>query len=118
MKRREFVAGIAGAVVCPTFGGGQQLNVPVIGFIRSSTKAGSDHLVEAFRNGLSDSGYVVGKNLKIEYRWANDRSEELPALAADLVGRNVAVIVSNHGSMAAVTGLAKAIPIVFSSGDD
>jgi ABC-type uncharacterized transport system substrate-binding protein len=81
-------------------------------------EAGFGHLLAAFRQGLSEAGYVEGRNVVIEYRWADNQPARLPELVADLVSRRVAVIVTNYGSMSAVMTATKTIPIVFSSGDD
>jgi putative ABC transport system substrate-binding protein len=119
MRRRDFITGIAGsAAAWPITAHGQQSTMPVIGFIRNSTEVGFGHLIAAFHKGLNEAGYVEGRNVMIEFRWANNDVERLPALAADLVSRQVAVIVANYGSMAAVMAATKTIPIVFSSGDD
>jgi putative ABC transport system substrate-binding protein len=118
-NRRQFIALIGGAAAAwPLAARAQQPAMPVIGFIRNSTEAGFSHLIAAFRQGLNETGYVEGRNVMIEFRWADNEPERLPALAADLVNRQVAVIVANYGSMAAVMAATKVIPIVFSSGDD
>ena len=92
--------------------------MPVIGFLRSTTASGSAHLVNAFRQGLNEAGFVEGQNVAIEYRWANDQHDRLPGLAADLVRRQVAVIVGSaipaKVAMAATSGT----PIVFVAGID
>ena len=119
MRRREFITLFGGAATgWPLAAGAQQQSMPEIGFIRNSTEAGFDHLLTAFRQGLNEGGYVEGRNVTIEYRWGNNQPSKLPALAADLVDRRVAVIVANSGSMAAVMAATKTIPVVFSSGDD
>src|SRR5262252_9556436 len=94
MRRREFIAGLGGAAAWPMMTGAQQPTMPVIGFldIRSPDTLFEDRL-RAFRQGLKDTGYVERENLAIEYRWAEGQTDRLPALAADLVRRQVAVFV-------------------------
>jgi putative ABC transport system substrate-binding protein len=118
MRRREFFTVAGAAFAWPLAARAQQTTMPVIGFLRSSTETGFGHLVAAFRQGLSENGYVEGRNVAIEFRWSGDQLDRLPALAADLVSRQVNVIVSNSGSMPAATAATKTIPIVFVSGED
>jgi hypothetical protein len=96
----------------------QQAAMPVIGFLRSTTAAGSAHLVAAFRQGLNEAGLVEGRNVAIEYRWADDHGDGLPALATGLVRRQVAVIVANHVSAQAAKTATSTIPIVAVTGVD
>src|SRR5262245_19403585 len=91
-RRRAFIAGLSGVAVWPVVAWGQQPAMPVIGFIGSTISQDSAHLVAAFRRGLAETGYVEGKNLAVEYRWADNKLGQLSALAADLVRRQVAVV--------------------------
>ena len=118
MRRRDFITLVGGAAAWPLTVRAQQLAMPVIGFLRSSTEDGFGHLVAAFRHGLSENGFADGRNVQIEFRWADDRPERLPALAADLVRRDARVIVANYGATPAAMAATTTIPIVFASGDD
>ena len=98
----------------------QRTTIPFIGFLNSGSPNERAHLVEAFRQGLKEGGYVDGKNLAIEYRWAEGRPDLLPKLAAELVERKIAVIVATGGLASAIAAKSatKTIPIVFSGGED
>jgi putative ABC transport system substrate-binding protein len=119
MRRREFIAGLAGAVARPLTSHAQQPAIPVIGFLNGGTPAGYERFAAAFRQGLNESGYVEGRNLVIEYRWAEDKYDRMPALAADLVSRQVTVLAatSTPAALAAKAATSR-IPIVFTAGAD
>ncbi len=101
MRRREFISLLGGAAASTLLGplvARAQQSKPVVGFLRTTSAAGSGHLVAAFRMGLGEAGFVEGKNVAIEYHWAGDRRDQLPGMVADLIRRRVAVIVGNSTS--------------------
>src|SRR6516164_1893504 len=119
MNRRELMLLLGGAITAPCTLRAQQKAMPVIGFLSNETSDTFAPAVAAFRNGLSDAGYVDGQNVTIEYRWAKGRYDRLPALAAELVGREVEVIaVGSTTAIQAAKSATSMIPIVFSGGGD
>ena len=119
MQRREFISLIGSvAATWPFAVRAQQPTSRVVGFIRSAPAATSMHLVAAFRKGLAEAGFVEGKDVAIELRFADDDFGRLPALATDLVRRGVAVIVGNYFAVAAIRAATTTIPVVFVGGGD
>src|SRR3954454_3503444 len=96
LKRREFIRLLGGAAATwPLAARAQQPAMPVVAFLRSTPAAGFEYLVNALRQGLNDAGFVEGRNVALEYRWAENQPDRLPGLAADLVRRQVAAIVAS-----------------------
>jgi putative tryptophan/tyrosine transport system substrate-binding protein len=119
MRRRQFLGLVGGASIAwPLTGHAQKTTLPVVGFLNSASADGYASMAAAFRQGLKETGYVEGNNVAIEYRWADDRYDRLPALASDLVNRRVKVIFANSPSIAAAKAATRTIPIVIMSGDD
>ena len=120
MKRRDFITLVGGAAAWPLSARAQTATLPIIGFLDGGSLETRRGRVDSFNRGLNESGYIESQNVAIEYRWAQDQSDRLPALAAELVDRHVSVIVTASGIPAALVAKAATatIPIVFQVGFD
>ena len=118
MRRREFIALVGGAATSWPIAAHAQQTMPVVGLLRSTPAGPFSQIVVAFRQGLTEAGYIEGKNVVIEQRWADNQLDKLPDLAADLVHRKAAVIVCNGPAVDAVRSAAATMPIVFVIGGD
>ena len=118
LRRREFISLLGGAAAWPLAARAQQPKMPVVGFLRSATLANVPHFVTAFRQGLSEVGFVEGRDVAVEYRSAEGQNDRLPALISDLISSQVAVIVANAISARVAKTVTTTVPIVFASGGD
>jgi putative ABC transport system substrate-binding protein len=119
MRRRDFIKVVALATAWPLSARAQEAPKPVVGFINAASAESYTRQTAAFLKGLSETGYVVGQNVSIEYRWAEGRADQLPAMAADLVRRQVAVIAATSTPAAvAAKAATTTVPIVFETGAD
>ncbi|MCX7313333.1 MAG: ABC transporter substrate-binding protein [Alphaproteobacteria bacterium] len=120
MRRREFITLLGGAAAWPQLADAQPAKMPVIGVLSGSTAELSQQELISFRQGLSETGYAEGRNVVVEYHWAQNQQDRLPELAADFVAKQVNVIVTLGGSPSGIAAKAatKFIPIVFVTGDD
>jgi len=120
VRRRDFIRIViaSSAVAWPLAARPQQPAMPVVGFLNSASADGYASMASSFKQGLKETGYIEGGNVGIEYRWADDQYERLPALAADLVGKRVTVIFANGPSVAAAKTATTTIPVIFLTGDD
>ena len=118
LTRRSVVPLLGGFTAFPLAARAQQAAMPVVGFLRSTPAAPFQNLLVALRQGLGDEGFVEGRNVTIEQRWADNQLDRLPGLAADLVGRHAAVIIGNVVAVEAARDATTTIPIVFVTGED
>src|SRR5438445_6806897 len=119
IKRREFITLLGGAAAAwPLAARAQQPGAPLVAFLNSGSPDGYAPMVAAFRQGLKETGYVEGQNVAVEYRWAEGQYDRVPAMALELLGRQVAVIVANAPGVLAIKAAITTIPIVFTTASD
>ena len=119
IRRRNFITLLGGAAVWPLAASAQQRTLPVVGYLGTASAASTRFDLDGFRQGLADAGFAEGRNVRLEYRWAEGINDRLPALATELVARRVAIMIvtSNSGALAAKAATSN-IPIVFLTGGD
>jgi putative ABC transport system substrate-binding protein len=115
MRRREFIAGLGSAAAWPVVVRAQQAAMPVVAFFSAGSRENQGHFAVAFLEGLREQGFIEGQNFSIEYRYANDQYDLLPAIAAELVQRRVALIAATPRAVDAAKTATSTIPIVFRS---
>jgi len=118
LRRRDFIALLGGGMAAWPIAARAQGSMPTVGFLRSTTAVGSEALVGAFRHGLNEAGFVEGQNVAVVYRWADDRADQVLEMAAELVRREVSVIVANGIAVPAIKAASATVPIVFTTGFD
>jgi putative ABC transport system substrate-binding protein len=118
MRRRELIMLLGGATAWPLAVQAERPTMPVIGFLNFRSKFKGELVAAAFRRGLRDAGYEEGRNVAVEYRWAEGQYDRLPALAVDLVTRGVAAIVAGGGAWVAAKKATTSIPVIFTTGLD
>jgi putative tryptophan/tyrosine transport system substrate-binding protein len=118
MRRRDLITLLAAAAAWPIAARAQQPSMPVIGFLQSMSLADAAHRVAAFGKGLKEAGFIEGQNVAVEYRSAENQTDKLPLLAADLLRQQVALIVGNTPSALAAKGATTTVPVVFATGSD
>src|SRR6201987_3224 len=118
MRRRDFIASVGAAAAWPLAARAQQGSLPVVGFLNGQTAAGFVHLTAAFLAGLGEGGFTEGRNVAIEYRWANADGQQMRTLAEELIALRVAVLVATGGAHLAAKAATASVPIVCSLGSD
>src|SRR5438477_11828450 len=119
VRRRDFIALVGGAAAAwPRVARAQQRAMPLVAFLNGGSRDGYAPMVTAFRQGLKEAGFVEGQNMAVEFRWAEGHYDRVPAMAAELVRRQVAVIVANGPGVQAITAAITTIPMVITSASD